>query len=84
MAVTVGGKLLGFGHNKYGQLGTGDQRNRWQPHDVGMAYTGESRTCFRAVQVACGTRHSLALVAYKGRLQPCSTGGLGPGSWTVL
>lgn len=76
MAVTVGGGLLAFGRNNHGQLGTGTLVDQWRPTDVSLAWTGEHTRFFRAAQVACGAMHSMVLVAHRGRLTACSTGGV--------
>ena len=34
MALTVGGTLMAFGHNKHGALGLGDTQNRVLPQKV--------------------------------------------------
>ncbi|KAK9805565.1 hypothetical protein WJX72_005277 [[Myrmecia] bisecta] len=74
MALTVGGKLLAFGANKYGALGLGDKDRRLVPTEVPLADSSGSRSKVRAVQVQCGQQHSLALVQKDGCLQVCATG----------
>jgi alpha-tubulin suppressor-like RCC1 family protein len=78
MAVTVGGSVLAFGRNHKGQLGTGDKDNRWQPVTISLAWDDTDPDYFRAAQVACGMSHSMVLVAHKGRLTACTTGGVLP------
>eukprot|EP00878_Enallax_costatus_P034396 GHUV01038130.1.p1 GENE.GHUV01038130.1~~GHUV01038130.1.p1 ORF type:complete len:576 (+),score=117.41 GHUV01038130.1:80-1807(+) len=73
-AVTVGGTMLMFGCNTHGQLGTNDKENRWRPTEVSISTTGEPNHNYRTVQVVCGSQHTLALMAHKGRVTPYSTG----------
>lgn len=70
MAVTVGGELLAFGCNKYGQLGTGDGIDRYVPTSVCLSqhgqYTFEEKP-LRAMQVQCGASHTIVLVQNRGK-----------------
>lgn len=86
MVLTVGGAILGFGRNHKGQLGLGHARNVWVPEAVQIPSTS-SQDSRRAVQVACGLDHSLALVLFNGGKDVFVTGenqygqlGLGPGA----
>lgn len=69
MALTVGGSILAFGANEHGQLGTGDQQNRWKPTRINLALAGEESKCLRVVQLACGSAHSVALFSNQGSLE---------------
>ncbi|KAF8068311.1 UVR8 [Scenedesmus sp. PABB004] len=81
-AVTVGGSMLMFGRNKHGQLGMGDNENRWRPTEVTMSATEPSDN-FRSVQVVCGLQHTLALIAHFGKIQPFASGaGRVPPAWS--
>lgn len=75
MAVTVGGTLLAFGSNSYGQLGLGDKIDRMMPTEVIMAID-PSEICvpLRAMQVQCGAAHSLVLLQHRGRMEVRATG----------
>lgn len=75
MAVTVGGSLLAFGSNSYGQLGLGDTIDRMLPTEVIMAID-PSEICvpLRAMQVQCGAAHSLVLLQHRGRMEVRATG----------
>lgn len=74
MAVTVGGRLMGFGRNTSGELGTGDTINRWGPTDIKFSRSKEPECVYRTAQVTCGANHSLALVTYRGKLTTYATG----------
>eukprot|EP00877_Chromochloris_zofingiensis_P012093 jgi/Chrzof1/7137/Cz02g12140.t1 len=79
MAVTVGGRLMGFGRNTSGELGTGDTINRWGPTDIKFSRSKEPECVYRTAQVTCGANHSLALVTYRGKLTTYATGANGWG-----
>jgi alpha-tubulin suppressor-like RCC1 family protein len=66
MALTVGGSLWGFGRNKHGALGCGDEEDKWKPTKMELAAPGEEGRCIRAVQVVCGGSHTLALTSKHG------------------
>ncbi|XP_057972443.1 ultraviolet-B receptor UVR8 isoform X2 [Malania oleifera] len=55
MAVTSDGKLYGWGWNKFGQVGSGDNVDHCSP--VQIKFPDEQKV----VQVSCGWRHTLAL-----------------------
>ena len=74
MALTVGGSILAFGANDNGSLGLGDCDDRWKPTKVCLALEGEERVCIRAVQLACGSGHTVALISRQGCLQVRTTG----------
>lgn len=74
MALTVGGAILAFGANEHGQLGTGDQIERWKPTRINLALPGETGRCIRVVQLACGLAHSVALFSVQGSLEVRTTG----------
>lgn len=74
MALTVGGSILAFGSNEYGQLGTGDHENRWKPTRVQLALPGEGGACLRVVQLACGAHHSVALFSNQGSMEVRTAG----------
>jgi alpha-tubulin suppressor-like RCC1 family protein len=61
VALTVGGQVLAFGSSKRGQLGLGSQVQAWGPTDVSLPLLPGERFPSRAVQVACGTAHTLVL-----------------------
>jgi alpha-tubulin suppressor-like RCC1 family protein len=74
MALTVGGSILAFGANETGCLGLGDSDDRWKPTKVNLYLDGEDKVCIRAVQLACGAGHTIALVSCRGCLQVRTTG----------
>lgn len=74
MAVTVGGTLLAFGCNKHGQLGTGDTFDRMIPTEVPLTLDSEAGQLVRAMQVQCGSMHTLALVQNGGHHEVRSSG----------
>lgn len=74
MALTVGGSILAFGANDTGCLGLGDYDDRWKPTKVNLALEGEENVCIRAVQLGCGTGHTIALISRQGCLQIRTTG----------
>ncbi len=85
MALTVGGAILSFGANWHGQLGTGDQMDRWKPTRINLALPGEETRCLRVVQLACGTAHSVALFSNQGKLEVRTTGKAHPqGNFLVI
>ncbi|XP_068652203.1 ultraviolet-B receptor UVR8-like [Aristolochia californica] len=55
MAVTYEGKLYGWGWNKFGQVGVGDNIDHCSPMEV--KFPAEQKV----VQIVCGWRHTLAL-----------------------
>ncbi|KAL9263569.1 Ultraviolet-B receptor UVR8-like protein [Drosera capensis] len=55
MALTSDGKLYGWGWNKFGQVGVGDNVDRCSPVQVMFPHNQ------RVVQMCCGWRHSLAI-----------------------
>jgi alpha-tubulin suppressor-like RCC1 family protein len=77
----VGGCILGFGANTSGQLGTGDQEDRWRPTRIAMP--DSQGHCLRVVQVSCGKSFSMALLSNHGRLEVRTTGGFAGGLWTA-
>lgn len=75
MALTVGGALLAFGRNDHGALGTGDEENKWKPTKVDFSSISEGdNMCKRAVQVACGSGHTVALISNGGTLEVRTAG----------
>lgn len=74
LVLTVGGGILAFGANDSGCLGLGDDTDRWKPTKVKLALKGEEGCCIRAVQLACGSAHSIALISKQGCLEVRSTG----------
>jgi alpha-tubulin suppressor-like RCC1 family protein len=74
MALTVGGSILGFGSNESGCLGLSDCVVRWKPTKVSLVLEGEEGICLRAVQIACGAKHTVALVSRQGCLEVRTTG----------
>ena len=74
MALTVGGSILAFGGNDTGCLGLGDCDDRWKPTKVILALEGEEGICIRAVQLACGSGHTVALISRQGCLQVRTSG----------
>lgn len=66
MAVTVGGALLACGANAHGQLGTGDNLDRIVPTEIDIALENMNEYPVRAMQVQCGTSHTVALCQVKG------------------
>ncbi|GAX74772.1 hypothetical protein CEUSTIGMA_g2219.t1 [Chlamydomonas eustigma] len=74
MALTVGGSILGFGSNESGCLGLGDSLVRWRPTKVNLVLEGEEGICMRAVQIACGAGHTVALISRQGCLEVRTTG----------
>mmetsp|Transcript_26924 Transcript_26924/g.58797 ORF Transcript_26924/g.58797 Transcript_26924/m.58797 type:complete len:634 (+) Transcript_26924:184-2085(+) len=81
MALTVGGSILAFGANDCGNLGLGDFVDRWKPTKVSIAADEEEGQCIRAVQLACGAAHSVALISNQGCLEVRTTGA---NSWGQL
>ncbi len=70
IALTVGGKLMVFGANEHGQLGIGDATDQWRPSRLELSpRSGGQPRCLRAVQIACGQNHTIALFSVEGRLQ---------------
>uniref|UniRef100_A0A0D9VH12 RCC1-like domain-containing protein n=1 Tax=Leersia perrieri TaxID=77586 RepID=A0A0D9VH12_9ORYZ len=59
MALAADGKLYGWGWNKFGQVGVGDNEDHCFP--VQVNFPNEQKI----VQVACGWRHTLALTETK-------------------
>ncbi|XP_052141834.1 ultraviolet-B receptor UVR8-like [Oryza glaberrima] len=59
MALAADGKLYGWGWNKFGQVGVGDNEDHCSP--VQVNFPNEQKV----VQVACGWRHTLALTEAK-------------------
>ncbi|XP_074304705.1 ultraviolet-B receptor UVR8-like [Silene latifolia] len=55
MAVTSEGKLYGWGWNKFGQVGVGDNVDRCSP--VQVLFPDDQKV----VQICCGWRHTLAI-----------------------
>nr|QEM23329.1 UV resistance locus 8 [Colobanthus quitensis] len=55
MAVTSDGKLYGWGWNKFGQVGVGDNVDRCSPVQVVFPHDQ------KVVQICCGWRHTLAV-----------------------
>ncbi|XP_068647494.1 ultraviolet-B receptor UVR8-like isoform X1 [Aristolochia californica] len=55
MAVTYDGKLYGWGWNKFGQVGVGDNIDHCSPMQV--KFPDEQKV----IQIVCGWRHTLAL-----------------------
>lgn len=55
MAVTSDGKLYGWGWNKFGQVGVGDNVDRCSPVQVLFPHDQ------KVVQICCGWRHTLAI-----------------------
>lgn len=77
MALTVGGAILAFGCNEHGALGLGDIHRCFKPTLVQLRdYRDDKPTCLRAVQLACGSRHTIALISNQGTLEVRSTGEL--------
>jgi hypothetical protein len=48
---------------------------RWRPATVNFGHTGELEGSYRAVQVVMGSKHSLALIAHRGRIKCFAAGG---------
>ncbi|KAJ0879527.1 putative regulator of chromosome condensation 1/beta-lactamase-inhibitor protein II [Helianthus annuus] len=57
MALTSEGKLYGWGWNKFGQVGVGDNKDHCIPMEV--KFPDEQKV----VQISCGWRHTLAVTA---------------------
>lgn len=74
MALTVGGAVLAFGDNSQGALGLNDLLNRWKPTKVDLKLPGMEERCIRAVQLACGASHSVALISNQGSLEVWTSG----------
>ncbi|KAG1660841.1 hypothetical protein FOA52_008952 [Chlamydomonas sp. UWO 241] len=74
MALTVGGSILAFGGNSSGCLGVGDEEDRWKPTRVNLAMPDENNVCVRAVQLACGAGHTVALISRQGCMEVRTTG----------
>ncbi|KAF5457888.1 hypothetical protein F2P56_021962 [Juglans regia] len=55
MALTSDGKLYGWGWNKFGQVGVGDNVNHCSPVQVKFPYEQ------KVIQISCGWRHTLAV-----------------------
>lgn len=55
MAITTEGKLYGWGWNKFGQVGAGDNVDHCSPVQVKFPHEQ------KVVQISCGWRHSLAV-----------------------
>lgn len=55
MAVTSDGELYGWGWNKFGQVGVGDNVDRCSPVQVLFPHDQ------KVVQICCGWRHTLAV-----------------------
>ncbi|PSS26592.1 Ultraviolet-B receptor like [Actinidia chinensis var. chinensis] len=55
MALTSDGKLYGWGWNKFGQVGVGDNVDHCSPVQVRFPHEQ------KAVQISCGWRHTLAV-----------------------
>uniref|UniRef100_A0A7N2MU36 Ultraviolet-B receptor UVR8 n=1 Tax=Quercus lobata TaxID=97700 RepID=A0A7N2MU36_QUELO len=55
MAITSDGKLYGWGWNKFGQVGAGDNEDHCSPVQVKFPHEQ------KVVQISCGWRHSLAV-----------------------
>ncbi|KAL8096423.1 ultraviolet-B receptor UVR8 isoform X2 [Apium graveolens] len=55
MAVTSTGKLYGWGWNKFGQVGCGDNLDHCSPMPVNFPHEQ------KVVQISCGWRHTLAV-----------------------
>lgn len=67
--LTDDGTVLSMGWNRYGQLGTGDTKNRYRPTPVKW----QVNPAPRIAQVRCSGRHTL-LVATDGRLYAMGCG----------
>ncbi|KAK6259177.1 hypothetical protein SCA6_013651 [Theobroma cacao] len=66
MALTSGGNLYGWGWNKFGQVGVGDNDDHCSPVQVKFPHEqAHSRYCsfqiLKVLQVSCGWRHTLAI-----------------------
>ncbi|GAX76064.1 hypothetical protein CEUSTIGMA_g3507.t1 [Chlamydomonas eustigma] len=81
MVLTVSGSILAFGSNESGCLGLGDCLVRWKPTKVNLVLEGEEGVCLRAVQIACGAGHTVALISRQGCLEVRTTGN---NSWGQL
>ncbi|KAK6923492.1 Regulator of chromosome condensation, RCC1 [Dillenia turbinata] len=55
MALTSDGKLYGWGWNKFGQVGVGDNADHCSPAQVQFPHDQ------KVVQISCGWRHTLAV-----------------------
>ncbi|KAE8694427.1 Ultraviolet-B receptor UVR8 [Hibiscus syriacus] len=73
MALTSSGKLYGWGWNKFGQVGVGDNADMCSPVQVKFP-NEQARSCscsfhilvmIKVVQVSCGWRHTLAITEGK-------------------
>ncbi|KAG8482491.1 hypothetical protein CXB51_024451 [Gossypium anomalum] len=66
MALTSDGKLYGWGWNKFGQVGVGDNSDICSPVQVKFP-NDQAHSCYccfqilKVVQVSCGWRHTLAV-----------------------
>ncbi|MBA0799453.1 hypothetical protein Gohar_009970, partial [Gossypium harknessii] len=66
MALTSDGKLYGWGWNKFGQVGVGDNTDICSPVQVKFP-NDQAHSCYccfqilKVVQVSCGWRHTLAI-----------------------
>nr|KAJ0208253.1 hypothetical protein LSAT_V11C500282280 [Lactuca sativa] len=62
MALTSEGKLYGWGWNKFGQVGVGDNQDHCFPMQVKIPNEQAHHfSCDKVVQVSCGWRHTLAV-----------------------
>ena len=52
--------MYSFGWGSYGQLGLHDRQSRYEPQHV--VFAGTSRSRVRIVEIACGYRHSMAVL----------------------
>ncbi|KAK8472662.1 hypothetical protein PHAVU_002G274700 [Phaseolus vulgaris] len=55
MALTSSGQLFGWGWNKFGQIGVGNNLDCWSPMQVNFPYDQKVH------QVSCGWRHTIAV-----------------------
>jgi RCC1 and BTB domain-containing protein len=55
LLLTKSGDLYGFGHNRYGEIGCGNNKNQWEPIKINIINEE------KIISIACGGQHSLAL-----------------------
>lgn len=56
------------------QLATGDFDDKWGPSEASMTCNDDPSLFSRAVQIAAGLQHTVALIAHKGRVKPYAAG----------
>ncbi|CAM8947795.1 unnamed protein product [Rhodiola kirilowii] len=61
MALTSDGKLFGWGWNKFGQVGVGDNVDHCSPVQLKFPNEQACIHCKKVIQISCGWRHTLAV-----------------------